>query len=267
MVTRSVALLAATGIVATSPAWLEALAAAVFGANEFPNELPFSPYLFAVPAAAVIALSWLYELGHGSPSASRDSGAPAGGRLAPPAEENHGAPRKNSVWRRLEGDFRELKEFSMTGELAATWNHASRFGEDTTETWSVSGPLETSGGDKRFAALAQTAGRMLLDWPGYKPTLSASTARTQSPSDRWLCALRDLAINTETNAPGEIIGSNESIIGHSHSGRIRNVVEASIKFCVQISLEEDLEQDLSQHDESLGAQILSRPKSVPRANA
>ena len=216
----------------------------MFGANQFQQKLPFSPYLFAVPAAAVIAASWLYELGHAAHTTTVESGGLAR-RRASRTEDGHGPQqRKNSVWRRLEEDFRELKEFSMTGELSATWNRASRFGEQTTETWSVSGPLETSGGDKRFAALAETAGRMLLDWPGYKPTLSAATARVKGPGDRWLCAIRDLAINTEKNAPGEIVGSNEEVIGHSHSGRIRNVVEASIKFCVQIALEEDLEQGL-----------------------
>ncbi len=264
MVARSAALLAASAAVATSPAWLESLAAALFGPNDFQHNLPFSPYLFALPAAVAIVLSWLYELSYAMRPAIAGLSESAE-RLAAPQPEAP-APRKNSVWRRLEGDFRELREFSLNGELVATWNRASRYGSDVIETWSVSGPLETSGGDKRFAALAETAGRMLIDWPGYKPTLHPTTVHTKNAGDRWLSAIRDLSINTERNAPGEIVGGKDEIIGHSHSGQIRNVVEASIKFCVQIALEEDLEQDLSRHEESLGSQLLGGSSVDPRAN-
>lgn len=67
--------LASAVLVATSPGWLEAVAAALFGPDSFQQSLPFSPYWVTMPSAALIAWSWIYEMGqsaeeHSQPSSS-----------------------------------------------------------------------------------------------------------------------------------------------------------------------------------------------------
>lgn len=227
--------------------------------------LPFSMYWIAVPGAIAVAISWVFEMGVNQ-SPNLKSAVPAGGfdwtKSAPDQGERRAAPRQSSgtaktsgatsVWRRLETDFREILEFGA--DLNATWERTSTYSE-AAESWRVSGQYEETRIEKKFTDLANTAGRMLVEWPGYTPPLSPSTARQAAPRDRWLCALRDREIKTETWAPGQVM-QNETVTGHVHGGVIRDVIEASVELCVQLTLEESLDDRTHPAAGSLGARMI-----------
>jgi hypothetical protein len=162
-----------------------------------------------------------------------------------------------SVWKRLETDFREILEFGA--DLDATWERTSTYSE-AAESWRLSGPYEEERIAKKFTELANTAGRMLVEWPGYTPPLSASTARQSTPRNRWLCTLRDREIRTETWAPGQVM-ENETIVGHVHGGAVRDVIEASIELCVQLTLEESLDDQTQAAAGSLGSRLLDAKRA------
>ena len=249
MVVRSLFLLVLAILVGTSPSWLNQIPS-MWGVQAYPQALPFSPYWIAIPGAIAVGISWFFEMG-GIQSPSLGVVAPAGGfdwtELLPNQSERR-APRESSattgktpvatsVWRRLETDFREILQFGA--DLDATWARTSTY-SDAAESWRLSGAYEAERIEKKFTELANTAGRMLTESPGYTPVLSASTARQSTPRNRWLCALRDREIKTETWAPGQVM-ENETVTGHIHGGAIRDVIEASIELCVQLTLEECLE--------------------------
>ena len=237
----------------------------MWGVSANPQALPFSPYWIAVPGGVAIGISWVFEMG-ANQSPSLQSPASLGGFdwTKSPADigERRSAPRQSSatgstqtgtsVWRRLETDFREILEFGA--DLDATWERTSMYSE-ASETWRLAGAYEEARIQKKFTELADTAGRMLLEWPGYTPPLSASTARQSAPRDRWLCALRDREIKTETWAPGQVM-ENDTVAGHVHGGAIRDVIEASVELCVQLTLEESLEDRTSVAAGSLGAKLI-----------
>ena len=244
MVIRSLVVLFSAVLVGISPAWLNMIAS-LWGGSAGAHLLPFSPYWIAVPGAVAIGISWVFEMGyHPLPEAA--SKAPAGGfdwmkarveygdRRAPSAER--AAPGAGSVWFRLETDFQELLQSGA--DLDATWERTSAYGE-AAESWRVTGASEGVRVEEKFVELANTAGRMLLEGTGYKPPLSAPTARQSMPLDRWLCALRDREIKTETWAPGQVM-NNGAVAGHLHGGAIRHVIAASVEMCVQLTLEESL---------------------------
>jgi hypothetical protein len=199
MVIRSLFVLISAILVGTSPTWLN-LVASMWGASANPQALPFSPYWIAVPGAVAIGVSWVFEMG-ANQSPSLQSLVPLGGvdwtKSTAEKGERRAAPRQSSatgstqaatsVWRRLESDFREILEFGA--DLDATWERTSTYSE-AAETWRLSAAYEEARIAKKFTELAETAGRMLVEWPGYTPPLSASTARQSTPRDRWLCALR-----------------------------------------------------------------------------
>jgi hypothetical protein len=233
--------------------------------------LPFSPYWIAVPGAIAVGISWVFEMG-ANQSPNLQATAPAGGFdwTKSPADQGErrssgkpstGAGKKpgvTSVWKRLETDFREILQIGA--DLDATWERTSTYSE-AAETWRLSGAYETQGIEKKFTELANTAGRMLVEWPGYTPPLSAATARQSSPRDRWLCALRDREIKTETWAPGQVM-QNETVTGHVHGGAIRDVIEASVEMCVQLTLEESLEdRTVPASAGSLGARLIDAKRS------
>jgi hypothetical protein len=264
MVVRSVLVLGSAILVGTSPTWLN-LVASLWGISANPHGLPFSPYWIAVPGAVCIGISWVFEMG-ANESPNLQSQVPAGGFdwTKPPSEnpERRAAPRQSSaagttpgaasVWRRLETDFREILEFGA--DLDATWERTSTYTE-AAESWRLSGVYEEARIEKKFTELANTAGRMLVEWPGYTPPLSASTARQSNPRDRWLCTLRDREIKSETWAPGQVL-QNDAVTGHVHGGAIRDVIEASIELCVQLTLEESLGDRTSATAGSLGARLI-----------
>jgi hypothetical protein len=236
-------------LVGMSPAWLNVVAS-LWGAAADPQALPFSMYWISVPGAIAVGISWVFEMGS-SQAPSLPAPVPAGGfnwtKSAREQGERRAAARQSSattkdsdstsVWRRLETDFREILEFGA--DLDATWERTSTYSE-AAESWRLAGPYEAGRIEKKFTELANTAGRMLVEWPGYTPPLSPSTAKQTNPRDRWLCALRDREIRTETWAPGQVMQS-ETVIGHVHGGAIRDVIEASIEMCIQLTLEESLE--------------------------
>lgn len=249
--------LASAVLVATSPGWLEAVAATVFGPDSFQQSLPFSPYWVTAPSAALIAWSWIYEMGQ---SAEEQSHSPLCEQVDSPSESakageqgGSAAPPNTSAWRRLESDFRDAIEFGA--DLNARWERISKVGSDTVEKWTIETAFEDQQVKGKFEALASTAGRMLVDWPGYTPSLSPDTLRHTDPAERWYCALRDCAINTETFAPGEVVGGNDAVVGHSHSGLIRGAIRASLKYCVQLALEEEGRPDETPGS-SLGARLV-----------
>ncbi len=264
MVLRSLIVLLSAILVGTSPAWLN-LVASMWGVTANPQALPFSPYWIAVPGAVAIGISWVFEMGVNQ-SPSLQSEVPPGGfdwtKSTAEKGERRAAPRQSSatsttpgatsVWRRLETDFREILEFGA--DLDATWERTSTYSE-AAESWRISGSYEEARIEKKFTELANTAGRMLVEWPGYTPPLSASTTRQASPRDRWLCALRDREIKTETWAPGQVM-QNDAVTGHVHGGAIRDVIEASIEMCVQLTLEESLEDRSNLAAGSLGARLI-----------
>ena len=269
MVLRSLVVLVSAILVGTSPTWLN-LIASLWGGSANTQALPFSPYWIAVPGAVVIGISWVFEMGANQlPSSASE--APAGGfdwtKSTVEKRERRGDPRQSSaagaapgttsVWRRLETDFREILEFGA--DLDATWERTSTYSE-AAESWRISGHYEEARIEKKFTELADTAGRMLIEWPGYTPPLSASTARQSSPRDRWLCALRDREIKTETWAPGQVM-HNDSVTGHVHGGAIRDVIEASIEMCVQLTLEESLEDRSHTAAGSLGARLIDADRT------
>lgn len=264
MVLRSLFVLVSAILVGTSPTWLNRLAA-MWDVQASSQALPFSPYWIAVPGAIAIGISWVFEMG-ASQLPGLPSGVPSGGfdwtkSTAEKGErraasgQSHGTGATSgvtSVWRRLESDFREILEFGA--DLDAVWERTSTY-SDASESWRISGSYEEARIEKKFTDLANTAGRMLVDWPGYTPPLSASTTRQGNPRNRWLCALRDREIKTETWAPGQVM-ENDSVTGHVHGGAIRDVIEASIEMCVQLTLEESLEDRTQPAAGSLGARLL-----------
>jgi hypothetical protein len=264
MVLRSLFVLLSAILVGTSPTWLN-LIASLWGGPVDAQPLPFSPYWIAVPGAVAVGISWVFEMGANS-SQNPQTDVAAGGfdwtkskadqgeRRAAPRQSSapNAAPGPTSVWRRLETDFREILEFGA--DLDATWERTSTYSE-AAESWRVSGHYEEVRIEKKFTDLATTAGRMLVEWPGYTPPLSASTARQSSPRDRWLCALRDREIKTETWAPGQVLQS-DVVTGHVHGGAIRDVIEASVEMCVQLTLEESLEDRTHAAAGSLGARLI-----------
>lgn len=269
MVLRSLFVLVSAILVGTSPTWLNQLAA-MWGVQANAQALPFSPYWIAVPGAIAIGVSWVFEMGTNQ-SPSLQTEAPAGGfdwtkstaekgerRVASrPSGAAGTTPGVTSVWRRLETDFREILEFGA--DLDAVWERTSTY-SDAAEAWRLSGAYQEARIEKKFTELANTAGRMLIDWPGYTPPLSASTMRQSSPRNRWLCALRDREIKTETWAPGQVM-QNDAVTGHVHGGAIRDVIEASIEMCVQLTLEESLEDRTQATAGSLGARLIDADRS------
>lgn len=265
MVVRSLFLLVSAILVGTSPSWLNQVAS-MWGGQAYPQALPFSPYWIAIPGAIAVGISWVFEMGT-SQWPSLEGMVPAGGfdwtKSSPKQGERRAAPRQSSattgktlgatsVWRRLETDFREILQFGA--DLDATWERTSTY-SDAAESWRLSGAYEGERIEKKFTELANTAGRMLIEWPGYTPVLSASTARQSTPRNRWLCTLRDREIKTETWAPGQIM-QNETVTGHIHGGAIRDVIEASIELCVQLTLEESLEDRTHAAAGPLGTQLI-----------
>ena len=266
MVLRSIVVLISAILVGTSPTWLNMIAS-MWGEPANTQALPFSPYWISVPGAVVIGISWVFEMG-ANQLLTVASDAPAGGfdwtRSTVEKGERRATPRPSSatsggtsVWRRLETDFREILEFG--DDLDATWERTSTYNQ-AAETWCVSGAYEEARIEKKFTELASTAGRMLLEWPGYTPPLSASTIRQSSPRDRWLCALRDREIKTETWAPGQVI-QNDAVSGHVHGGAVRDVIEASIEMCIQLTLEESLEDRTHAAVGSLGARLIDADRT------
>jgi len=237
----------------------------MWGVSDNPQALPFSPYWIAVPGAVAIGSSWVFEMGVNQ-SPSLQSQAPLAGfdwtkwtaekgerRAAGSQSSATGSTQvATSVWRRLETDFRETLEFGA--DLDATWERTSTYNE-AAESWRLSGAYEEARFAKKFTELADTAGRMLIEWPGYTPPLSTSTARQSAARDRWLCALRDREIQTETWAPAQIM-QNDAVAGHVHGGAIRGVIEASIEMCVQLTLEESLEDRTNAAAGSFGARLV-----------
>ncbi len=266
MVLRSIVVLVTAVLVGTSPTWLSLLGGLVGTPSGATQPLLFSPYWVAVPAAVAIGLSWVYELGAAKSSGLEEMLASGGFELAKPhvatgerradwvSKSDSGDPAgtTTSVWKRLETDFRQILEFGA--DLDAQWKRTSAFA-DATETWSLSGVYEEQRIAKKFNDLAETAGRMLIEWPGYTPPLSASTTKQSVALDRWLCALRDREIKTEIWAPGQMSEAG-MVTGHVHGGVIREVIEASIELCVQLTLEESLEDRSSSTGESLGARLI-----------
>ena len=264
MVVRSLFVLVCAILVGTSPTWLN-LIASIGGVPANTDALPFSAFWIAVPGAVAIGISWVFEMGANQSPSLQSPVAPGGfDWTKSPAEkgDRRAAPRQSSatgstqvassVWRRLEKDFREILEFGA--DLDVTWERTSTYSE-AAETWRLSGPYEEARIEKKFTELANTAGRMLVEWPGYTPPLSASTARQSAPRDRWLCALRDREIKTETWAPGQVL-QNGAVTGHVHGGAIRDVIEASIELCIQLTLEESLEDRTHAAAGSLGARLI-----------
>lgn len=266
MVLRSVAVLGTAVLVATSPGWLE-FVGSLAGAQD--SRLLFSAYWVSVPAALAIAVSWVYEMGSANESDIQRAMSAGGAYLtggAPPREDRRsdasrtqvGGPAlsQTSVWKRLETDFKEILNFGA--DLDATWKRTSTAIE-TAEYWKLSGVYEEQRIIERFEVLAKTAGKMLLEWPGYRPPLSAATLHQNSPRNRWLCALRDREINAAAWAPGQV-SEGDTVTGHVHGGLIRGCIEASVELCVQLTLEESLEERSDSGEESLGARlILSNP--------
>lgn len=250
--------------VVTSPNWLVAVGS-LFGPPASSSSA-FSVYWVVVPVAVLLALSWVYEMGlDGSASLSEmvasggfnpsQQPSPAGERRSSWTPRS-GAPglagATTSVWKRLEGDFREILEFGA--DLDATWKRTSSYA-DASETWTLSGAYEEQRIAKKFNELAETAGRMLIEWPGYTPPLSASTTNHSVSWERWLCALRDREIKTETWAPGQVTEAG-AVTGHVHGGLIHDAIEASVELCIQLSLEESLDNHSGPSEESLGARLI-----------
>jgi hypothetical protein len=265
VVLRFIVVLVAVILVGTSPTWLSLLGGLVGSPGGATQPLLFSPYWVAVPAAVAIGLSWVYEMGAAKSSGLEEMLALGGFELAKQstaAGERHAdwgpkgdsaglAGTTTSVWKRLETDFREILEFGA--DLDAQWKRTSVFA-DATETWSLSGVYEEQRTVKKFNDLAATAGRMLVEWPGYTPPLSASTTKQSVALDRWLCVLRDREIKTEIWAHGQMAEAGV-VTGHVHGGVIREVIEASIELCVQLTLEESLEDRSNSTGESLGVRL------------
>ena len=264
MVIRSLFILVSAILVGTSPTWLN-LIASLWGGAANTDALPFSAYWISVPGAVAIGISWVFEMGaNQSPSLQTPAQggfdwtkSPAGQGERRAASRHSSATgstqqASTSVWRRLETDFREILQFGA--DLDATWERTSTYSE-AAESWRLSGAYEEARIEKKFTELANTAGRMLVEWPGYTPPLSPSTARQSTPRDRWLCALRDREIKTETWAPGQVL-QNDAVTGHVHGGAIRDVIEASIELCVQLTLEESLEDRTNAAGASLGARLI-----------
>lgn len=249
MVLRSLVVLMSALLVGTSPTWLSSIAS-LWGGPAGAQALPFSPYWIALPGAVLIGISLAFEMGSQQlPSGASEAAAGAFDRTQSRVEhgERRVGPRRSdvqdeaqgagSIWVRLETDFKELLQSGT--DLDAAWERTSAYG-DTAESWRVTGTAEGARTEEKFIELADAAGRMLVEWTGYKPELSAATARQSAPLDRWLCALRDREIRTETWAPGQV-AVNGAVTGHVHGGAIRRVIAASIEMCVQLTLEESLE--------------------------
>lgn len=266
MVLRSLVLLGAAAAVLTSPSWLGMLGELLGSSNSSSTSLTFSVYWVVVPAALALALSWVYEMGLGGSTSLSEmvasgsfdltrQSAPKGERRASWAPKS-GAPglasATTSVWKRLETDFRKILEFGA--DLDATWKRTSSYA-DATEIWTLSGAYEEQRIAKKFSELAETAGRMLVEWPGYTPPLSASTTKQGVSWERWLCALRDREIKTETWAPGQVTEAG-AVTGHIHGGLIHDAIEASVELCIQLSLEESLDDQSGPSEESLGARLI-----------
>jgi hypothetical protein len=266
MVLRSLVVLGAAVAVATSPSWLGAIGATVGESGARTPPLAFSVYWIVVPAALALALSWIHEMGaqnSGGLQALLASGgfnpsgpqADTGERRAawtPQERLPNSGGSATSVWKRLEVDFREILEFGA--DLDAQWKRTSSYA-DSTESWTLSGAYEEQRISKKFNELAGTAGRMLIEWPGYTPPLAGSTMKHPVASERWLCTLRDREIKTETWAPGQIT-EDGAVTGHVHGGVIHEAIEASIELCVQLTLEESLEDRSGPAEGSLGARLI-----------
>jgi hypothetical protein len=54
---------------------------------------------------------------------------------------------------------------------------------------------------------------------------------------------------------------NDSVTGHVHGGAIRDVIEASIEMCVQLTLEESLEDRSHTAAGSLGARLIDADRT------
>lgn len=169
---------------------------------------------------------------------SRSRGEDGGRRVADRESSLADLPKsQGSVWLGLEADFKEILQ--ADGDLDVVWERTSSY-SDAAETWTVAGTYEDVRIAERFYELAEGAGRMLVEWSGYKPPLSLATSRKASARDRWFCAIRDREIRTETYAPGQVMQAGV-VTGHVHGGAIHDAIEASIEMCGQVALEEGLE--------------------------
>jgi hypothetical protein len=54
---------------------------------------------------------------------------------------------------------------------------------------------------------------------------------------------------------------NETIVGHVHGGAVRDVIEASIELCVQLTLEESLDDQTQAAAGSLGSRLLDAKRA------
>lgn len=272
MVIRSLSVLSSAVLVATSPTWLDVLSSWGSTSPGTLHLLPFSPYWVAVPAALAIGASWIYELSIADasglqnifPAAAFDlSRKPAaiGNRREGGSETESDADlrvRNPSVWKRLETDFQEL--LKSGSDLEASWHRSSVFA-NTTETWKIGGDYGAPELAQQFADIAETAGRLLIESPGYRPPLAAATMRQASHRDRWFCVLRDREIRTELH-PATHVTAEGRVNGHDHRGAIRGGIEASIELCVQLMLEESLDDRSNYVSEAaLGARMIL-PKQV-----
>jgi hypothetical protein len=130
------------------------------------------------------------------------------------------------TWHELESKFSELIPAMFGARVDGQWGSAGEF-------WRVAACHDVNV-RKRFEALALIAGQKLLKMlqPGNNP--DDELLNETDPVVRWYKGLWKISGNLEYRTPGQELDDDGNVVGHIHSGTIRNVADASATFCLEL---------------------------------
>ena len=132
-----------------------------------------------------------------------------------------------SNWLELEQRFLEMVQPMRGARVDRQWGAEGEY-------WRLAAwnDLESK---KRFEALAEIAGQKLSEVDLSNEENCAEITQENDFVIRWYRAIWSISQRFETNMPSQALDKEGNSLGYIYTGSIKNIIEASATFCLELS--------------------------------